>query len=465
MKSKTMWIKYLIVGVGMMALMLISTLSRAAITIVGNGDDGTDLEGATPITSGNIFEARQNATALLKRLNVQGIRGLGNLIPELSHTELFLSKKNVATTSDDAHGPFHTNMRGQVYARTFARPHSATRFFPSATTLDEDQLIALHVHEALHRTLPESVREDEDKVSRVTLAITSPDATQDGIAQTVESVLPSPALSGISETDLDSDVFHFKPSTHFAMSASLGYRYQQFSTKNAIDTGSSINRMHVLESNLYPFGGPRGAFGLGIQASLLDFDGQTQSGPLNLSPRVKVFSNRGFEIATWADLSINTVSASEVKNSQWGRDVVTIGLSLRKELEPAYIENRLSWSSGGKSTETVGRVNYDYDFGQTLSVSIHGGLSLGQFRLGGFGEMNLADYFKVSGGAFSLDTGRYQVFSAGPELAFIAKSFKISLDGRYLLNSTKDTSFDHLGNIFGAGVGQGSAAASITFFL
>lgn len=93
MKSKTMWIKYLIVGVGMMALMLISTLSRAAITIVGNGDEGTDLEGATPITSGNIFEARQNATALLKRLNVQGIRGLGNLIPELSHTELFLSKK------------------------------------------------------------------------------------------------------------------------------------------------------------------------------------------------------------------------------------------------------------------------------------------------------------------------------------------------------------------------------------
>jgi len=74
-------------------------------------------------------------------------------------------------------GPFHVNLMGKVYARTFPEPHAATRFFPAAAKLDSEQLQALHIHEALHRALPDSVREDEAVVSEITLAPSATAAT------------------------------------------------------------------------------------------------------------------------------------------------------------------------------------------------------------------------------------------------------------------------------------------------
>ncbi|MBI3558569.1 MAG: hypothetical protein HY074_20050, partial [Deltaproteobacteria bacterium] len=95
----------------------------------------------------------------------------------------------------------------------------------------------------------------------------------------------------------------------------------------------------------------------------------------------------------------------------------------------------------------------------------HAGANIWKLRAGAYTELYLADYFKVDGGAFSLDTGRYRILGAGPELKFLARDFEVGLTGRFLLDATKGTNFDYLGNIMGPGVSQGSVSASLSVFL
>src|SRR5262245_2740168 len=137
----------------MMLLFFAAATSAASTTKVGNGDDGTDLEGATPITRGIIFETRAMAVANLKALNIQGVAGLGQVIPELERSDLLMCKADVAAMSTEGSWESSEDSK-QVYARTFPEPHAPTRFFPAALKLSRDQLIALHTHEALHRALP-----------------------------------------------------------------------------------------------------------------------------------------------------------------------------------------------------------------------------------------------------------------------------------------------------------------------
>ena len=82
--------------------------------------------------------------------------------------------------------------------------------------------------------------------------------------------------------------------------------------------------------------------------------------------------------------------------------------------------------------------------------------------MGGFTELHLSDYYKVTSDAFNdFDTGRYRILSAGPELMFRTDDIIVALSGRALLNSTKNASFDFLGNLMGAGVAQGSLGLSV----
>src|ERR1700722_10012673 len=124
-----------------------STNVWAGTTIVGNGDDGADLEGATPIDSGPIVEARNKAVKRLSTLGVEGVPGLGRLIPEVARSPLFMSKRDVP--ADDAIGGsrYHSDMRGLLFASTFTEANAPTTFYPAAKALNEEQLIALHIHE------------------------------------------------------------------------------------------------------------------------------------------------------------------------------------------------------------------------------------------------------------------------------------------------------------------------------
>ncbi|NJL23804.1 MAG: hypothetical protein HC902_00550 [Calothrix sp. SM1_5_4] len=202
-----------------MTLVFALSTAMASTTKVGNGDDGKDLEGVVKITEGPIFTARARAVALMKSLNTQGIPGLGQLLPELERTDLLMASKDVQALSTEGNWEASDN-RMQVYARTFPEPHAPTRFFPAALTLNQDQLVALHTHEALHRALPPGIRENEDKVAILTMALTSPSATFDRVNQVAKAVIPSEspephylASTGNSSTSALKSVTPLPPTT------------------------------------------------------------------------------------------------------------------------------------------------------------------------------------------------------------------------------------------------------------
>lgn len=441
-------------------LLVLSLAVYAAVSLgatkVGNGDDGADLEAGTPVVEGPLLEARDQAVKRLESLNVRGIPGLGALVPETQGAKLVMAREDVEARVLEDEGPFHVNLMGKVYARTFPEPHAATRFFPAALKLDRDQLVALHIHEALHRALPDTVREDETAVAEITLAITSSDASHDRVYRTVTGLVPLPMAQ--TSGPLPAPVVD-----HFKTPSQIGYRYTLY---RAGDTASQfpVQAMHTVVSELYPFGGMNAPFGLGIEGSLVRDGKGSHMGPLGLSARLRAWTVRDFAVGFWANAGLNTLSADELKNSPFGRDVFSAGLSLRKEMKYLYVENRVGISFGGGASHHVGQLSYDYDYGHVWDVNVRAGTTLWKVDLGVYGEIHLADHLRVSGGAFQYDSGRYRIVSAGPEIAFRTEDLTVSVFGRFLVDSTKGASFDYLGNLLGAGVAQGGVGASVGFF-
>src|SRR6186713_2286037 len=99
------------------AFTFLPSYAFSAPTKVGNGDDGSDLEGFSEITKGSIADSRKEAAKLLQSLNVPGVAGLGTLFPEVESTKLYLTKKDVDAVETTDSGAFHADMKGRVYAR------------------------------------------------------------------------------------------------------------------------------------------------------------------------------------------------------------------------------------------------------------------------------------------------------------------------------------------------------------
>lgn len=430
----------------------------ASTTKIGNADEGGDLEGAEPITEGSIVQSRDAALALVKKLNTEGVTGLGDLSPEIKSSELYLAKETVTASLPEDQGAFHSNLSGQVYARTFARPHAATRFFPAAQKLDKNQLVALHIHEALHRSLPERIREDEAIVSKLTLAITSPGATHDQIVATASTLIPKAIdpQTIANESEPKSKINRPEPSQ-------VGYSLRQSLGKKTNSVFPNIRRLHVIHSYLYPFGSDEAPFGLGIEASVVEQDKSIKSGPLGLSGRFRLWSARGFEIDGHGRVALNTLSSQELVNSAFGRDIYTIGMSMRKTFGNAYIENSINYSFDGKSSREIGNVNFNYSYGSVVNPAVKFGYQLGEFRLGAYGEMYLASHFRVNGGSFDFDTGRYRIISAGPEVMWTPGNLIVSCAARFLVAANKDTDFSYAGDLMGIGVGSGGVEASVGY--
>lgn len=421
-------------------LFFVAAISSAA-TKVGNGDDGSDLENLQPVTSGKLLDSRGAAVSLVESLNVRGIPGLGTLTAEIQNAPLFLSENDIS--SAETGWEFGA---GKVFARTFATPHAATRFFPASLQLSKAQLIALHVHEALHRSLPPGIRENERIVGEITLAITTPDTTHDQVSNVVQHYLPK------NKNESQTGKGYDQPSE-------VGYGYSHFFSGGTI-SNYSVSSLHSIQSHLYPFGSHQVPFGMGLNLSYLGTSSGGQMGPLGVSLRFRVWSSRGFDVGLWAEASLNTLSAEELKQSPFGRDMITAGISFRKDLEFAYVENRVSISSGGKATHDLGLIRYHYDYGEVINVKLKAGTRLGPIHLGAYAKLHLANYLRVNGGAFNYDSGRFRVFSVGPEIAYRGESGGASLFGRLLVDSTKGADFDYLGNLLGVGVGQGSVGVS-----
>ncbi len=466
---------------GILLLLTLMTSSvMAGPTVVGNGDDGTDLEGFEKLESGNIVDARAKAVNKLKEMNVKAVPGLGNLISEVEKADLYITRKDLSTAKLMELGAFTNDAQGLVYARTFPRAHAPTRFFPAAKNLDERQLVSLHIHEALHRALPENIREDETAAAEITLAITSPNSSYDRINETVQKFMKKAEASNVVLNTPMTSVAPkqiIKPAEHSRLNypSKVGIRYKKFNSPKFDSTEMTsipLSSMTSISSHLYPFGGSLSALGIGIDASIInkgeginDTDDGTFMGPLGLSARMLLWTAKGFDIEAYGRIDLNTMSNEELQESLLGRDITKVGMTFAKRTNWFYVENDLEFTLPSETNQKIGNIDYKYEFGSITTARVKMGGYYKAFNLGGYLEMNLADNFKASGGAFEYETGRNRVVSFGPEVEWRSKQFGLRMFGKYLLDSTKNTDFDFLGDLMGHGVGQGNVGLEVNFFL
>lgn len=470
------------------AALLLAPTAFATTTRVGNGDDGRDLEALKPITAGPILDARVKAANAMRALNTQGIPGLSALIPEIERTDLLLAKSDTAPTTEAPGSAEISPDTKNVYARTFAEPYAATRFFPIAETLTEDQLIALHVHEALHRALPEKLRGDENAVTHLTLALTSPGATYDRVRMTAalylkdtpkasskaaniapatstsEQTLPSePDTSGRIAADLVKLV-PAKSRTQVAYELdlptqdTLGFNtmgsLQTIQVKSALAGFQKIGSLEFepvlrLRSKTYGFN------------SLPLLSGTTS---VDLQGRISVDESTDFSPFVRYTLGENYSTNSW----QEGRDIATFGAFYRSESKRRYFDSSMSYSlPSSLKSDSSWRSNIDYS--SVISLTVKAGFKLGKFRLGGIGELHSSNGIEVETNPDSIystqtvSTGSFRSILLGPEIGFQGRKFEFKAHAKWVLNGMGDLS--NYGDIMdrGTGAGQVGTAFAMNF--
>lgn len=478
-----------------LALSIAASSAYAAPTRVGNGDDGGDLEDAKSgqeVKSGVLVETRKDAVEILKKLNVAGVEGLGQLTHETEKAPLRIVGKNIdlGKTSaapeereaaiEEAKAIGAVNDDSQpVYARTFPEPHAATRFFPAALLLDRKQLTALHIHEALHRALPAELREDEKGVSRITLAIVSEDASFDRVQEVTKKELDrvraakAAAVAAVGASAGSANVgqsIYTQPSEPPPMVKNpslLEYGYRSFILPDPDKALSPVRSLHSLKSFMYPFGRYE-AFGLGLEFTFLSLADRSYMGPLGVSARLKLLTWRKFDIDTFAALNMNTLAAGEIKNTPIGRDTMTVGIAMSRDERRYRVENQIYYTAGSEAKQKLGKIEYDHKFGSITAARVIAAAKIpfsleSSFEIGGRGEVLVADPYQVQGGAFEMKTDRIRIVSVGPEVGLRFSDFKIAGYGRFIIDSTEGVTLDQLGDLMGHGVGQGSVGGSMSW--
>jgi hypothetical protein len=445
----------------------------ASSYIVANGDDGGDLEGGKLVTTGILLETRAKAIERLRRLNTPAIDHLGTLIPELEKSDILLVERNLKPRLKNDMGLERSADGSEVYARTFAEPHAATRFFPAALSLNEEQLIALHIHEALHRSLPASVRENEAVVTRITLALTASDTSIDRARRVVASEIGSPgfvstpATEGTSGGELSAKTTAITRDRQTKLS-SVTYTYQSFSLQRD-SSRYPIDSLHNLRTVFYPLGNESRGLGLGMEFSYLKSPNQAYiMRPLTLLGQLHLTRLNNFDLTGFASIALNTMTngsessdATSPTPSPVGRDFTTLGVSLRRDDSHYFIENKLSLSLVDEAKRKVSSGTETYHAGKVINAFVHAGGKYRSFELGGFAELLLSDSYKSTDGQNqSATAGRFRVLGAGPELSYLSGPMRFSLAGKWVVDATPGMSVDDIGDLIGYGVGQASVSAS-----
>lgn len=434
--------------------LLIMNFGWAGPTKVGNGDDGADLEGFELVNDGKLIDSKKAALDLVKKLNTNGILGLGSLINEIQNNKIYLTKKDVSSKKLEELGAFHSGLEGQVYARTFSRAYSPTRFFPVSLKLTNEQLVALHIHEALHRALPENVREDEKIVSKLTLAITAPDQTADGIYEETKATIPDLFVAkNRVEVDLRGDSALVRPGY-------LQFGYSKFlnsKRKFSQNINLPIDHSYNFESKFFPFGSRLNTLGFKIKTSyIITKRDENYFGPLEFSFRNLFFTERGYDFELFCGLNFMSSSNSKVIDSVYGYSHFLIGLEAHK-LNDLYKLNFGFLFNTGKDFERILNGIYTYyQLGPKAEV-------YGEFVYP-FDKMEMSLEGKiispikiraVQNSQVLIDKGSDQYFMATPTIKYsIDKDLKVLLIGNYLFNSNKNQSEDYTRDLFGNALGQ-----------
>lgn len=446
-------------------------------TKVGNGDDGADLEHKEKVTSGILEMTREKAAKQLKDMGSRSIPYLGTLIDEVERTELFLVHQNIAVPKEFDNGQEVSPDGKYVYARTFARPYAATRFFPAALMLSEQQLVNLHIHEALHRALPESVRENESVVSEITLALTDPGASFDSAKATTvaavekaeEKLQAARAQAAATMSEGESrgalpTLLEPPVTERLKRPSFFRYSYQGYDRKvRDEDESTPIMGMHRLDSFLHPFGRGPNAVGMGLSFSFLNLPDRSYLGPLQISGRYLLATWRQFDVETYVEHSMYTLSAEELKNLPQVRDTTTVGISMRRDGDWFYSENFLSYTLASESDFTVANTKYTQKYGGITNASIAFGGRYRAFSLGVKGDLLLSQGYSIAAGngTFEQEADRIRIVKFGPEFAFNYEALQWKFFAYQIIDGTPGAKLDDLADLMGHGVGQGYAGSSL----
>lgn len=447
-------------------------------TVVGNGDDGSDLEQLEKIDSGILETTRQQALALVEKLNLNGVPHLGNLNNEIAKADMYLVQQNAPHSKDFDKG-LEVSQDGRfVYARTIARPYSATRFFPAALLLSEQQLVRLHIHEALHRALPESIRENESAVSEITLAITEPNASFDSIrtktVATVDRYQPvqvagQPGMmmvpQGSSSRYLDEEP---PPTERLKNPSFFRYSFQSHSNKEDNVFGSvgiPVNSMHRIDSFLHPFGRGPHAVGMGLSFSYLTLPNKSYLGPVQISLRYLLATWRQFDVDLWAEQGLFTLSQAELKNLPNSRDTTTVGISMRRDADWFYSENFFSVTLPSRAQTAFAGTTYNYDYKSIFDISVSFGARVKRVWLGARGDLLLSNGFEVTDDKGVWPTSpaeRIRIVRVGPEVGFRLENLVFRAYAQQVIDGTPGYNLDSIANIMGHGAGQGYVGSSLS---
>ncbi len=438
-----------------------------AITKVGNGNDGDDLQSYEEIVEGPILISKYKTLELLKKLNVNSVPHLSNLLPEVRNSKLLMAKKNLSKEKIKEMGGYEGEK--QIYARTFPKENASTRFFPIAKKLNESQLIALHIHEALHRALPSRIRKNEESVERITEAIVDPSSSNDLITKIVSNEMNGNAkVVGDKEESYENVSFDKYDKSVVEKSklnnpSTIGFE-QSFLFNDGVKSNNTVNGITKINSYLYPFGKNRKVFGLGLDLNILQMENDTYLGPLGISGRGLVFTKRGFDVELFGKANINTISDSEFTDSYLGRDTFTAGVGIRYETSNFYVQNDLGYTLKSDTEQGVGPTIINYSFGDIISTKLKLGKSIKNWNLGLLTEVYLMNESieKDDSGYFDRQDN-LRLVTLGPEVSYDFDSVQVFGKFRYKLDSTDNVSLEKLGNITSFGAGDGSLSLGLKY--
>jgi hypothetical protein len=441
-------------------------------TRVGNGDNGRDLEALTPVTDGPIYESRRIAIERMKKLNVEGMPYMGGLIPELKKSEMFMTDED--TRPLDSDGEWERSSDGQrVYARTFPVPYSPTRFFPRALELSEAQLVTLHVHEALHRALPTAINTDEDKVSLITLALTSPLATFDRVNKVVQGAIGDQRNTKMaarpSRSEASSRISLSTESSTRRRGAKINYDYfkfrgNTFGSPTRMSDGYppyelEYHRLSFQTELFRPFKLFEFEWVPELQVQQLVANSYATSvlnsfdrrdlylGPLSMALMLS-HQEAGLTYGPSFRSTFRALDGEDYANRAEDRDVMTFGFFLNNINERRISESHVSYSLPSRSTwEGI-------KFGGIYSLDWKVQYQLGSVRLGG--KIDL-DYMNRDG-----DYDPFTLVQIGPSLSWQIGRYALNVEYTEVVNETESRDLIDLGDVAGHGAGRSQLSIGLS---
>lgn len=450
------------------------------------------------ITSGLLETTRLQAAHRLEKLKVRSVPSLRSLLEEVSQTKIYLADQN-ATPPSHARG-FEVSPDGRfVYVQTQTEPGASTLFYPPALLLSEEELVRLHIHEALHRALPPSLRQDEPLAEELTRVITGADATHESVLAKTNALVkkkmalspanPSPEAPGTpaaateaaripavtsgptaaalnptaSSPPGSASVFRLpqSPARPGGETARLLYDYQLFENPARIEPVFARS-LHRLES-FFPTltGNERLEMGLGF--SYLETPERSTLGPLRMTLGYRLGTRNFSSLHLWATGTSYALAPKELRMRALARDTASLGLTLRGDSGRIYWENSLALTLPGQNEFQNESLSYRRRQGWLLDAQWAVGGSQRTFFLGARGDLLFSSGAEVEGpdGRTLHRVQSFHLVKLGPELGLNFRNFTWRLHAQRVIGGTSGFNLDDIADILGQGAGQGYVGSAL----